>query len=115
MKYWMDLMDLVMDIETPASFAAPLREVRKKAVDRESVALVAYVAAKAAGQMGMTRTDFLDLCNDEFSKAVPPPPPKPSEDKDFSEADIAKALSGLMAPAVAKAVMGRLKQKEAAK
>jgi hypothetical protein len=113
---WWELMEAIKDTELPhgALASATVYRPQKKAINRESVALIAYVAAKAAGEAGLTRTEFIDLCNDEFSKAVPPPPPpKPSEDKDFSEADIVKALSGMMAPAVAKAVVSRLKNKEA--
>jgi len=111
-RYLWEVMDTMMDVDLPNSVwaaAAPLRKAQKKAVDRETVALITYVAAKAASEAGLDRTAFLDLCNDEYSKAKRKPP---SEEKTFSEADFVKAMSGMAAPAVIKAVWARMQQQQ---
>ncbi len=130
-RYFWDLLESVTGIESwrdPPRFGSssfdskgvvlsvplsvPLKSDGKE-LNKESVGLIAYVAAKAAGEIGLSRTEFLNMCNDEFSKAVPPPPPKPSEDKAYSEADIFAALKGLR-PEASEEVVNRLKKLKSA-
>ena len=76
--------------------SVPLKSDGKE-LNKESVGLIAYVAAKAAGEIGLSRTEFLDMCNDEFSKAVPPSRyPEPMNRQDVSSLH---ALAGVVVAA----------------
>jgi hypothetical protein len=88
---------------------SPTNEETASSTNKETVTRIVRLAAVYAVKLGLARSSFVGLCNEEFTKATPPPPPKPSETKYFSEADIFAALEDLN-PDATKAIVDRLKK-----